>query len=248
VAIINEAFARKYFPDQNPIGKRINPAISADDRPLPMREIIAVAANTRSKTLSEAPVPEVYLHLPQCPATGSFSLVFRTSLESQLLASSARTAVAAVDRNAPITQIRAFDEYFVETLRLPRFHALLIGAFAGLALLLAAIGLYGIMAFAVSQRTAEIGVRMALGARGVDVLRLILTQGMKLVLVGLAFGATGALVFTQWLKTLLFGVTATDPTIFLAAAGLLVLAGLAACWIPARRATRVDPLVALNCE
>src|SRR5262249_35803461 len=245
VAIINEAFARRFFPEQNPLGRRINPAMSADERPLPMREIVGVVSDARSGKLSEAPEPEVYLHLPQCPATGTFTLLLRTRND---VFSFVREAAARVDAAVPLYQVRTFESYLSATLAQPRFNSLMLGAFAGVALLLTAIGLYGLMAFSVSQRTREIGVRMALGAERFDVLRLVLGQGMKLTLLGVAIGMITSLGLTRLIKSLLFDVSPTDPLTFVAIATLLVFIASLACWIPARRATKVDPMVALRSE
>jgi putative ABC transport system permease protein len=248
VAIVNEAFARRFFPDQNPLGQRINPTINADERPLPMREIIGVVADTRSRSLSEAPEPEVYLHLPQCPATGSFTLLLRTRGDAQSLTGFVREAVTKLDRNVTLSQARTFDSYISATLAQPRFNSLLLGAFAGVALLLTAIGLYGVVAYSVSQRTQEIGVRMALGARGGDVFRLVVGQGLKLALLGVGLGVGAALALARLVEKLLFGVSATDPLTFGGVALLLMGVASLACWIPARRATKVDPLIALKYE
>jgi putative ABC transport system permease protein len=248
VAIINEAFARRFFPDQDPLGHRINPAMSADERPLPMREIIGVVADARSNKLSEAPEPEVYLHLPQCPATSSFTLLLRTRSDARSLTGFVRDAAAKVDAAVPLYQVRTFESYLSATLTQPRFNGLLLGIFAGVALLLTAIGLYGMLAFSVSQRQQEIGIRLALGARRGDVFNLIVGQGMKLVLLGVVLGLGGALALTRVMKQLLFGVSATDPLTFAVIPLLLAGVALLACWIPARRATRVDPLAALRYE
>jgi putative ABC transport system permease protein len=248
VVIINEAFARKFFPDQNPLGHRINPAMSPDNRPLPMREIVGVAADARSKNLSEAPEPEVYLHLPQCPATSSFSVLLRTTRDAQSIATFVREAAAGVDPAVPIYQVRSVDSYLSSTLTQPRFNGLLLGVFAAVALLLTAIGLYGVMVFSVSQRTQEIGLRLALGARSGEVFKLIVGQGMKLVLLGLVVGVAGALVFSRVIKQLLFGVGPADPLTFVAISLLLLIVALIACYVPARSASKVDPLVALRHE
>jgi putative ABC transport system permease protein len=243
VAIINEAFARRFFPDQNPLGRRINPAMSSDKGPLPMREIVGVVADTRSGLMSEA--PEVYLHLPQCPATSVFTLLLRTRND---VTGAVREAAARVDRNVPLYQIRTFESYLSATLAQPRFNGMLLGVFAGAALALTAIGLYGVMAFTVSQRTREIGVRMALGAERFDVLRLVLAQGMKLALLGGAIGLIAAFGLTRLVKSLLFGVSATDPLTYAGVAALGAGVALLACYIPARRAAKVDPMIALRCE
>jgi putative ABC transport system permease protein len=245
VAIINEACARRFFPDENPLGRRVNPAMSYDKGPLPMREIVGVVADARSSKLSEAPEPEVYLHLPQCPATGVFTLLLRTRND---VTGFVREAAAKVDRNVPLYQVRTFESYLSTTLAQPRFNGLLLGVFAGVALLLTSIGLYGVMSFSVSQRTREIGVRMALGAESSDVFKMIVGQGMKLVSLGVVLGLGGALALTRVMKQLLFGVSATDPLTLVAIALLLAFVALLACWIPARRAMKVDPMIALRCE
>ncbi len=245
VAIVNEAFSRRFFPDQNALGRRINPAMSSDKGPLPMREIVGVVTDVPLSKLSEAPEPEVYLYLPQCPATSLFTLLLRTRND---VTGAVREAVAKVDRNVPLYQVRTFESYLSATLAQPRFNGLLLGVFAGVALLLTAIGLYGVMAFSLSQRTQEIGLRMALGAKRFDVLRLVLAQGMRLTLFGVALGLIAALGLTRLMKSLLFGVSATDPLTFGLIALLLVLVASLACYIPARRATKVDPMVALRCE
>jgi putative ABC transport system permease protein len=248
VAIINEAFAKKYFPNDNPLGKRINPTIQADNNPLPWREIVGVVADIHSKSPGEAPEPEVFLHIPQCPALGTFSVLLRTNNDASTVMNYVREAVNSLDRNVPVGQPRPLEFYLSETVAQPRFNSLLLGLFAGVALLLTAIGLYGVVAYSVTQRTQEIGVRMALGARSVDVLRLVLGQGMKLVLIGVVIGIGGALALTRVIQSLLFGVSATDPLTFALIVLLLIVVTLTACWIPARRATKVDPLMALRCE
>ncbi len=248
VVLVNETFVRKFFPHENPIGKRINPSIQADDGPLPMREIIGVVADIKSKNLNETTEPEVYLHMGQCPAFGSFTVMLRTSQDGQNLAQIMREKINQVDRNVSLGQIRTFDTYLSEVVAQPRFNSLLLGIFAGVALLLTALGLYGVVSYSVLQRTQEIGIRMALGAQPRDVLKLVLGQGMKLVLLGAGIGLVGAFAAGRLLNSLLFGVTATDPLTFAAVVGFLLVVALLACWIPARRATKVDPMIALRCE
>jgi putative ABC transport system permease protein len=248
VALINEAFARKYFSHENPIGKRINPAISADDGPIPMREIVGVVANIKSKNLSETASPEVYLHFPQCPAFWSFSLVFRTTQDPQTLAKLVRDKINQLDRNVLLAPPRTLDSYVSDIVAQPRFNSLLVSLFAGLALLLTALGLYGVVSYTVQQRTLELGIRMALGAQTRDVLKLVLGQGMKLVLIGAVIGLAGAVAAARILNNLLFGVRNTDPLTFAIVTLFLIFVGLIACWLPARRATKVDPLIALHHE
>jgi putative ABC transport system permease protein len=245
VALINEAFARKFFSHENPIGKRINPAISADDGPIPMREIVGVVANIKSKNLSETASPEVYLHFPQCPAFWSFSLVFRTAQDPQALATLVREKVNQLDRNVLLAPPRALDSYVSDIVAQPRFNSALLSLFAGLALLLTSLGLYGVVSYTVTQRMPELGIRMALGAQAGDILRMVIWRGMRLTFVGVMLGVAAALALTRVLKNLLFEVSATDPASFAAPVLLLIIIALVASYIPARRATKVDPLQAL---
>jgi putative ABC transport system permease protein len=248
VAIVNEAFARRHFPGETPIGKRIDPSISVGEGDPPMREIIAVVGDFRSRRLSAEPEPEIYLHLPQVPAFGSMTLFLRSQADPMNLAAAARQEIMKLDRNLPIYDVKPFEEYVSNSVSQPRFNTLLLGVFAGVALLLTAIGLYGVIAYSISQRTQEIGIRMALGARAGDVLRLIIGQGMGLVLIGVALGLAGAFAATRLMSSMLFGVKANDPLTFISIATLITMISLLACYIPARRATKVDPMIALRNE
>ena len=248
VAIVNEAFVKKYFPDGKALGQQIDPTIQAEDGPLPMREIIGVVADARSRELRKAADPEVYLHIPQMPATNNFTLLLRMSVDPQGLVNQVRQRLAGLDRNIAIGQDKLFDDYLADSVAEPRFNSLLLTLFAAVALLLTAIGLYGVVAYSVTQRTQEIGIRMALGAQARQVLSLVIGQGIKLALLGLALGVTASLVLTRWLASLLFNVSPTDALTFVLVAALLLVVALLACWIPARRATRVDPMIALRCE
>jgi ABC-type antimicrobial peptide transport system permease subunit len=176
------------------------------------------------------------------------SVVVRTAVDPLSLSRSVRDAIAAVDPIVPTGSMRSMDQVLSRSLALRNFMMFLLGLFAALALTLATVGIYGVISYAVSQRTREIGVRMALGARRGDVLRLILGEGLKLVLAGVALGIIAALAMTRLLATMLYGVSVTNPFIFLAVVALLVAVSLAACFVPARRAMRVDPMVALRYE
>ena len=247
VVIINEALARRHFGDENPIGKRINPSIGMDGDPL-MREIVGVASDARSRNLSTAPEPEVYLHIPQMPALGSMTVLMRAQTDPQHLIGAAREEIAKLDSSIPIYDVKTFDWYLDDTVAQQRFNGLLVGIFAAIALLLTAIGLYGVIAYSVSQRTNEIGVRMALGAKPRDVMRLVLGQGMKLTVIGVGAGIAASVILTKYIASLLYDVTPTDLATFVGISLLLSAVALLACYIPARRATRVDPLEALRCE
>jgi putative ABC transport system permease protein len=248
VVIVNERFAEKVFPGQNAIGKRIKPGFSADEGPEKMREIVGIAGNVKHRSLKNDDTPEMYLPQTQIPFN-IMTLVVRTSVSNPAnLTSAIRTELAALDRNIPLTSVRLFDEYISRSLARPRFNALLLSIFAGTALLLTAIGIYGVMAYSVAQRTNEIGIRIALGAGKSSIFRLVVGQAMMLVGVSLVVGLAGAFAATRLLNSLLFGVGASDPMTFIAIVLLVSAVAFIAAWLPARRATRVDPIIALRAE
>jgi putative ABC transport system permease protein len=248
VVIVSDKFARQFFPGENPIGKRFQPGISSwENEKSTMREIIGVVADIRNRALNTDPKPVYYLPQSQVPFN-ELAMVVKTSNDPRALINSATREVQAMDSELPIFGIKTMDEYVSSSVAAPRFNTTLLSIFAGVALVLTVIGLYGVMSYSVAQRTNEIGIRMALGAQTRDVLRLIVKDGVKMVGLGLLLGMGGALVLTRLLETLLFGVTTRDPVTFLLIAGLLSLVAMLACYIPALRATRVDPLEALRCE
>lgn len=245
VVIVNEAFARSYFPLENPIGKRIRPSFSMTNG-YPWREIVGVVGNTKLGDLSEDFQPEFYMPFAQIP---NFSaVILRTQGDPLNLVPAVRTVLASLDKNVPLYDVETMEGYMSSSVAAKRFITLLLGLFAVLALILATVGIYGVMAFSVSQRTRELGIRMALGADRQTMMQMVLWQGVRLVLVGVAVGVAIALAATRVLAGFLFEVRATDPKTFAAVAILLVLVALAACYIPARRAMRVDPMVALRYE
>jgi predicted permease len=247
VIIINQALADKDFPNENPVGKRINLG-NLDPKGQPVWwEIVGVAANIRSLELREEAMPEFYLSSLQDSFPNMF-LVVRTSSEPTSVAASVRRAAAEVDKSAAVSDVRTMERIVDEAVAQPRFNLFLLGLFSGIALLLSAAGIYGVTAYSVAQRTHEFGIRMALGAQVSDVLRMILKQGMLLISAGIAVGLLASFALTRLLRTLLFGVSVTDPLTFVAITLLLTLVALLACYIPARRATKVDPLVALRYE
>jgi putative ABC transport system permease protein len=238
--IINQAMARKFWPGADPIGQRI---FNRDQRnPL---EIIGVVADTRGSGLDAEAQPEMYTLLRGF--WYSF-LVLRTNQEPSGIASSVREQIAALDKGVPMYQVATMDQLLNNSVAPQRFDLFLLALFAMLALCLAAVGIYGVLSFGVSQRTHEIGIRMALGAHPQDILRLIVRQGMTLVLIGLLLGIAASVALTRFMSALLFDVSASDPLTFAGVAVVLLLVTLAACYIPARRAMKVDPMVALRYE
>ncbi len=242
VIIINDALARRYWPDEDPTGQRIT--IGFEKSP---REIVGIVASVKQSTLSSGARPAMYLPHLQLP-TGGMSIVIRTSGDPMSLAILARTQIHSVDPGIPVTNIRTMDEIFSASVAQQRFSMLLVGVFGALALVLAAIGIYGVMGYTVTQRKHEIAVRMALGAKTSQVLRLILKDGLVLASLGVGIGLAGAFALTRLMSSLLFDVKPTDTQTFIAVSALLILVALLACFIPARRATKVDPLVALRYE
>jgi predicted permease len=247
VIIVNQALAARDFPNEDPVGKRINLG-NMDPKGQPVWwEIVGVAANVRSLELREEATPEFYLSALQDTFRNMF-VVVRTSVEPTSVAASVRRAAAEVDKTAAVSDIKTMEHIVNDAVTQPRFNLFLLGLFSGIALLLSAAGIYGVTAYSVTQRTHEFGIRMALGAQVSDVLKMILRQGMLLIAAGIAVGLVASIALTRLLKTLLFGVTVTDPLTFVAITLLLTLVALLACYIPARRATKVDPLVALRYE
>jgi predicted permease len=248
VVIVNEQFVQKFFPGQRVVGKHIKPSWSIGDEKALMRTIVGVVGNVKHRTLNMEFTPEVYLSTSQIPME-SVSIVARTNVSNPAAITSAvRSELAAIDRNIPLVRVRVFEEYLARVLARPRFNALLLSIFAGTALLLTAIGIYGVMAYSVSQRTSEIGIRIALGAGKSSIFRLVVGQAMMIVAISLAVGVVGALAATRLLNSLLFGVGASDPITFAAIVLLVSVVAFIAAWLPARRATRVDPIIALRAE
>jgi putative ABC transport system permease protein len=241
VAVVNESFVKKYSPDDDPIG-RVILGDWADPKPT---EIIGVVGDIRHNGLTAEPRPTVFLAQSQVPGYYTY-LIVRTAMEPKQMAEAIRREVRQVDPRLPVTNVQPMKQYVSGALARPRLYAGLLGAFAALALLLAAVGLYGLMAYVVSQRTHEIGVRMALGARRLDVLGSILGEGARLTLAGLAVGAICAAVLSRVVGNLLYGVTPHDPLTYWGAAQLLAVVAFIAAYLPAHRASRVDPMVALR--
>ncbi|HEY9402426.1 MAG TPA: ABC transporter permease [Pyrinomonadaceae bacterium] len=251
-AIINETMARRFWPNQNPIGKRL--ALTTEvyqggkfNLDAAWREVVGVVGDVRHFGLASEPVAEAYIALPQSPER-EMTVVIRTSSDPLALAPAVRREVASIDKDQPVANIRTMDQIMSESLARPRFSFLLLTIFAGVALVLSAVGVYGVMSYSVGQRTHEYGIRMALGAQTRDMFTLVLKEGFMLAIIGIGVGIAGALALTHYLRSLLFGISATDPVIFVSISLMLIAITLLACYIPARRAMRVDPMVALRYE
>ena len=244
VAIVNQSFVRRYFPNADALGKRVSFGCEEDL----CRTIVGVVGNVKQESITADVTPEMYLPFSQMPRNG-MTLFLRTSGGNPAdLARAVRSEVLTIDKNQPIYDVKTLDHRVVETITASRSLMFLFSGFALLAMVLAVVGIYGIISYSVSQRTREIGIRMALGARAVDVLRMVLKSGMTLVLAGIAIGVAGALALTRFLATLLFGVTPTDTFTFVVVSIVLIAVALIACLVPARRATKVNPLEALTYE
>jgi putative ABC transport system permease protein len=243
VALVNEAFARKYWPNESPIGKKIG---AGCDKTL-CRTVVGVVGDIHHEGLAQMPQPEIYTPHLQL-RLNNMSLVVRTKGDPLRLVSAVRDAVRALDKDQPIALVQTLDEHVAASILQPRLITTLLGIFAALALLLAAVGVYAMMSYTIAQRTGEIGIRMALGAAKSSIFRLVLGQAMTLVAVGVAIGLAASFASTRLLNSLLFDVGSSDPLTFCATVVVLATLGMLAAWLPARRATRVDPIIALRHE
>ncbi|MGE0882127.1 MAG: ABC transporter permease [Blastocatellales bacterium] len=255
VVIINETLAKKFWIAEDPIGKRLTLDNPRDKtQPVNWLMVVGVAKDIKQSSWTEKPENEIYLPFQQdrifyagtARPFSAMSLVIRASIEPQTLAKSVKEVVSKLDPNLPVSDVVTMEQIVSDTLWQQRFNLQLIGLFAGLAVALAAVGLYGVMSYSVAQRSHEVGLRMALGAQSRDVLKLVVGQGMKLAMIGVGMGLVIALALTQVMTKLLFEVSATDPTTFAAIALLISIVALLACYLPARRATKVDPMMALR--
>jgi len=257
VAIVNETMARRYWPDESAVGKRV--ALVSEslrfrpdgppelDVKLGLREVVGVVADVRHTKLDALPVPEMYVPRAQRPV-GAMTLVVRSAEEPKDLVRAIQNEVAALDKDQPLSGVTTMSQLVANSISQPRYQTGLLSAFATGALILAAIGLYGVISYSVGQRTREIGVRMALGAQRRTVLGLVLGQGMKLIGAGIAIGLAAAFALTRVMSGLLYEVRPTDAVTFAAVPALLTVVALSACLIPARRAAKIDPMEALRHE
>ncbi len=253
VVIIDEALAHRFFPNSNPVGEHLK---IDDAAPEPWREveIVGVARDVKHNNLLDEPTPTVYAPIYQIPKgtvgflANNMNVVVRTASDPLAMATTIRREVRAVDSDVATSNLRTMERFLAVAVASRRFNLLLVTLFASVALLLAATGIYAVVSYTVAQRTKEIGIRMALGAKASDVMRMILKQGLMLTLFGVVAGLVGAFILTRVISSLLFNVAATDLTTFILMPLILVAVALAACIIPARRAMRVDPLIALRTE
>src|SRR5689334_3772706 len=245
--MINQALAQRDFPNEDPIGKRVTFGNPAGNNQFVWFEIVGVAGNVRSLELREEASPELYFADKQNPFQNN-AIVIRSIVEPGSIAPALRQAVAEVDRTVPVSEVQTMEHIVSESVTQPRFNVFLLGLFGGIALLLSAAGIYGVTSYTVTQRTHELGIRLALGAQVGDVLKLVLGQGMLVIGIGLALGLVASFALMRLLRSLLFGIGENDPLTFAAITLVLLLVALLACYVPARRATKVDPLTALRYE
>ncbi|HEX8748973.1 MAG TPA: ABC transporter permease [Pyrinomonadaceae bacterium] len=244
VVVINETLAQKYFPGEDPIGKRLT--IDMMDDPVPS-EIIGIVGDVKHLSLDSETRAMVYWPHPELAYSG-MTVVVRTAGDPSQLAAAVQREIQTIDPNQPVSDVRTMNQWLSESVARARFNALLLGLFSALALVLASVGIYGVISYSVTQRTHEIGIRMALGASARDVLKMVVGQGMLLAMIGVALGLVASFLLTRAMSSLLFGVSTTDPVTFIFISLMLVVVTLLACYIPARRATRVDPMTALRYE
>jgi len=245
VVIINQTLAQIYMRDQDPLGKRIR--VIGND----WRVVVGVVGDVRQSGVTQSARAEVFVHIPQAiytPLTQTMSLAVRTAAEPEAMISGVRKVVQEIDPAQPIFNIKTMEAVVADSISDRQLNMLLLGIFAAVAVVLAVIGIYSVMSYTVSQHTREIGIRMALGARPLDVLKLIVGQGMVLSLIGIGIGVASSFGLTRLITTLLYNVKPTDPLTFTFVSMLLVIVALLACYVPARRATKVDPIIALRCE
>src|SRR5262249_18704130 len=232
-----------FFPGADPIGQRIKQGIGDD-----VYQIVGVAGKRKSLTLAGAPEPEVYLHFAQRPETNQMPLVVSTEASPLSITGAVREKVHALDNAVPVSEVKPLDQYARQYTEQSRFNSVLLLVFGSMALIMTVVGLYGVISYSVAQRTQELGVRIALGAKWSDIFRMVIGQGVLLAGTGIALGSIGAVMSASMIRALLFGVSPRDPITIVAVPVLLIAVTLLACYVPARRAARVDPMSALRIQ
>jgi len=245
--VIGEKTAKHYWPNQDPIGKRLKPG-GTNDNETPWRTVIGVVKDVRQNDFIAEPKMQMYFSYKQVGQLVANALIVRTSVDPLSLATPVRNAIWSVDKDQPVANIDSMENIVADAVARQRFSMLLLAIFAALALVLAAVGIYGVMSYTVAQQTREIGIRIALGAKRGDVLKMTVKQAIKLVGLGLAIGLPSAFILTRVMSTLLFGISATDPITFLGISLVVLVVALLASYIPALRATKVDPMIALRAQ
>jgi predicted permease len=249
VVLVNETLAKRFYPNQSPLGRVVKPSMD----PEPAMTIVGVVKDVKQKGVGEETGTELYFLYDQLPsvfenAPGAMNVVVRSSTPFETLAPALQQVARSMDARLPVVNLRPMDDVFAESMARPRFLMTLLVAFAALALFLAAIGTYGVLSYLVSERRQEIGIRMALGAERATLLGMVMKQGLTLAVAGLLVGLAGAAAVTRLMQTLLFNVRPADPATMSAVAAVIATVALIACYVPARRATRVDPLIALRTD
>jgi len=244
VGVIDQTLARRYWPDENPVGQQVKFGFGRGVQGI---TIVGVVGDIKSDGFEAPSVPHIYVALGQFAPVNAV-VFLRSRIDAEQLGEAVRHEVESVDPNVPVHSISTMDQIIARSVAARRFALELLGVFAGVALVLAAVGIYGVMSYSFSQRMHEVGIRVALGAQRLDILRLALREGMKIVVIGMAAGLVGAAVVTRVFRSMLFEVAPGDPTTFAAVSAILAAVAFFACYLPAQRATRVDPLVALREE
>jgi putative ABC transport system permease protein len=253
VVVVNQSFVRQFFPGENPLGKRITlgwlrqRSENKTDTVSAGGEIVGVVADVKSNGPRQAVPPSVYLPFNQAPLN-DVSLLLRTTGSPAPMINGARAAIKEIDADLPIFDVKSMRDVLSDSVAQPRFYAILLGSFAAMALVIAALGIYGVISYTVSQRTRELGIRIALGAQRDRVVRLVIRQGLGLTLAGIVIGIAGAYGLTRLIASLLFGVAPADPLTFGAVAAIFVIVACLASYLPARRAAAVDPIIAMRAE
>jgi predicted permease len=245
--VVNEALVKEYYPNEDPIGKQVYMG-APDNRIFQSAPIVGVVANTRDGGLGADPMPTVYIPLGLVPQWSFFSYVIKTSGDPTSVIKTARQIIRELDPNVAVRDVRTLEDVVSAAVAPARWSTLLLGIFAGVAVVMAVLGMFGVLSYLVTQRTRELGIRIALGASASAVQRMIVARGLWLVGFGLAIGLAGSYALTRFLDTLLYGISATDPLTFFGVAVILAAAAAVASYLPARRATRVDPIIALRTE